>query len=259
MSRAFLSSLRLASRAVAPQIAGRTPAILASRAFSSSVVRGNSVSALLDVVKSEHKVANSIENELSPDHTQYLKDSGFKVVQKEGESNVELSKTLESGEHLRVFFDIDEVTDVTFGSPEDAEAEAAGENEQFEDELYQYDSTFANVKVFVSNEEKNNGLFFNLMLQSSEEDFFVDYFNYKPDAAAFLKQVDDKGAFLGKFEYQGPRFSNLDESLQAAVETYLTAKGINSSLAEFIFGYSEVKEEDSYRSLLSNVSKYLSQ
>lgn len=232
----------------------------AARSFSSSIIRANQTSAaLLDVVKSEYKIANSIDNELAPDHVQYLNDSGFEVIHKNGESNVQLAKTLESGEKLTVFFDIDEVTDVSFGSPEAPEEEDAASEEQLEDELYQYDSTFANVKVLVSNEANNNGLFFNLMLQSSEEEFFVDYFNYKPDVAAFLKQVEDKGTFLGNFEYQGPRFSNLDESLQASVEKYLNEKGIDSGLADFIFGYSEVKEEESYRDLLKDVSNYLKQ
>ncbi|KAF3985538.1 hypothetical protein FT663_05254 [Candidozyma haemuli var. vulneris] len=262
MSRAFTSSLRVvaqATRVAAPQMARRLPTLAGpARSFSSSIVRGNqSTAALLDVVKSEFKIANSIENELAPDHVEFLKESGFEVSQKQGESNVQLSKKLESGEKLTVFFDIDEVTDVSFGSPEVPEEEEGAAEEQLDDELYQYDSTFANVKVLVSNESNNNGLFFNLMLQSSEEEFFVDYFNYKSDVSAFLNQVENKGTFLGNFEYQGPRFSNLDESLQASVEKYLNDKGIDSALADFIFGYSEVKEEESYRDLLKDVSSYL--
>lgn len=254
MSRFVFARAAQISRLAVPQLA-RKATFFGSRTFASSVVRSNA-KELLAVVKSESKLANSIENELAPEHTEYLKESGFEVLQIPGESNVELSKTLESGELLKVFFDIDEVTDVSFGAPE-SPAEEEDAVEQFEDEMYQYDSTFANVKVFISNAEKNNGLFFNLMLQSSEEEFFVDYFNYKPDSAAFLEQVAEKGQFLAKFEYQGPRFSNLDESLQAAVEKYLLEKGINSSLADFIFGYSEVREEDSYRTLLGDLSKYL--
>lgn len=263
MSKFFVSSsLRAAaraSRAAAPRVARKLPVLATPiRSFSSSIVRGNqSSAALLDVVKSEFKIANSIENDMAPDHVQYLKDSGFEVVHKLGELNVQLLKTLESGEKLSIFFDIDEVTDVSFGTPEVPEEEEGATEEQLDDELYQYDSTFANVKVLVSNEANNNGLFFNLMLQSSEEEFFVDYFNYKPDVAGFLKQIEEKGAFLGNFEYQGPRFSNLDESLQASVEKYLNDKGIDSGLADFIFGYSEVKEEESYRELLKNVSSYL--
>lgn len=263
MSRAFASlrTVAQATRVAAPHMARRLPILAGpARSFSSSIARGNqSTAALLDVVKSEYKIASSIENELAPDHVQFLKESGFEVIQKPGESNVQLLKTLESGEKLTVFFDIDEVTDVSFGSPEVPEEEDGATEEQLDDELYQYDSTFANVKVLVSNEAKNNGLFFNLMLQSSEEEFFVDYFNYKPDVASFLKQVEDKGVFLGNFEYQGPRFSNLDESLQASVEKYLDTKGIDSSLADFIFGYAEVREEQSYRDLLKDVTSYLKQ
>lgn len=229
--------------------------MFASRGFASSVVRNNSTKELLKIVQSEFKITNSVENELTPDHVKYLKESGFEVVQQIGESNVQLSKTLESGEVLKVFFDIDEVTDVSFAAPEVPEEGNAGE--KYEDELFQYESSFANVKVLISNPQKNDGLFFNLMLQSSEEEFFVDYFNYKPDVNAFLKQIEEKGDFLGKFEYQGPRFSNLDESLQASVEKYLQDKSVDAELADFIFGYSEIKEEDLYRDLLSDVANYL--
>lgn len=256
MSR-FISARTVSavSRLAVPQLARRAPLILSARTFATSPVRASASKELLEVVRSEHKLATSVENDLAPDHEEYLSASGFKVTQVENESNIQLSKTLESGEVLQVFFDIDEVTDVSFGAPEEAEEGDAAE--KFEDELYQYESTFANVKVLVSNPATNDGLFFNLMLQSSEEEFFVDYFNYKPDVAAFLKQVEETGSFLGKFEYQGPRFSNLDESLQTSVEQYLLEKSVDANLADFIFGFSEVKEEDSYRSLLSNVSKYL--
>lgn len=259
MSRFVVSSLRVASqvsRIAAPQLA-RKAVTFGSRTFTSSLVRANTTKALLEVIKSEAKIAEAIENEVAPDHVQYLKATGFEVKQVPGESNVELSKTLKTGESLKIFFDIDEVTDMDF-APEIGEEEVAeGESQLYDEEMFQMDSTFANIKVFVSNPETNDGLFFNLMLQNSEEEFFVDYFNYKPDAAAFLSQVSEKGTFLGKFEYQGPRFSNLDESLQTSVEQYLKAKGVNADLADFIFGYSEYKEEDAYRTLLGNISNYL--
>lgn len=256
MSRIFSSrAISQVSRLAAPQIARRAPSVLGFRAFSNSAIRANDTTNLLEVVNAEFKLANSVENELAIEHATYLKESGFAVIQHANESNIQLSKTLATGEVLKVFFDIDEVTDVSFGAPEVTEEDEAGE--KFDDELLQYELTFANVKVLIANPQNNDGLFFNLMLQSSEEEFFVDYFNYKSDVSAFLKQVDEQGQFLGKFEYQGPRFSNLDESLQLAVEKYLEQKGLDADLADFIFGFSEIKEEESYRGLLSDVSKFL--
>lgn len=244
------------SRAAAPQLR-RNAFLFAPRAFSTSLVARNSPAAnFLDMVKSEHKLATSIENELAPDHEEFLSSSGFKLDFQDKQSNVTMYKTLESGEELRVFFDIDEVTDISFANPEFAE-DAVEQN--LEDEAYQYESTFANVKVLVSHPEKNTGIFFNLMLQSAEESFFVDYFNHKDDVAGFLDSVNKNGEFLTNFEYQGPRFSNLDDGLQVAVETYLQSLGVDLPLAEFIFAYSEIKEEQLYRDLLGDVAAYLQQ
>lgn len=214
-------------------------------------------SELSKIVQSEYKVAMAVDNELEPEQEKFLAESGFSVAESEYDSNVELRKTLPSGEEIRVFFDIDEVSDVQLGASEFGLEEGAEEKEQFDEELDQFESTFANVKVFVSKPESNDGLFFNLMLQNSEEELFVDYFNYKPDAAKFLAQVKEQGTFLSASEYQGPQFSNLDESLQLAMENYLEEKGINEELADFIFAFSEVKEESAYRHLLGNVSKFL--
>lgn len=212
---------------------------------------------MLDVVKSEYHVATTLDNEIQPEKQDFLKENGYEVIQRPGESHVQLLRKLSSGEQLRVFFDIDEVVDVNFNNS--AEEGAAESDEALEDELLNYDSTFAHVKVFLSNEAKNNGILFNLLLQSSEDEMLVDDFNFKPDAAAFLKQVNESGSYTGQFEYQGPRFSNLDESLQTTVEKFLSSRGINSELVDFIFHFSEVKEEDSYRSFLTNVAKYLEQ
>ena len=143
-------------------------------------MRGQNITKQLsEIVRSEHKVAEAVDNELEPEQEQFLAQSGFSVVESEYSSNVELHKTLPSGEEVRVFFDIDEVSDIELAAPEFGAEEGIEDKEQFDEELDQYESTFANVKVFISKPESNTGLFFNLMLQNSEEELFVDYFNYK--------------------------------------------------------------------------------
>lgn len=251
-SRAAMNVARIS----VPRLSKQVPVM---RTFASTpIFRKNQ---LLDIVKSEAKIASAVDNELPPEHDEYLKKSGFTVSDKEYDSNVQLTKKLASGEEVHVFFDIDEVSDVPLtpemGLEEGMEDEFE-DKEQFEDELDQYESTFANVKVFITKPEQNNGLFFNLMLRNSETDFFIDYFNYKPDAAQFLANVRDKAQFLAGSEYQGPQFSNLDESLQLSMEKFLEEKGVDGKMAEFIFAYTELKEEASYRKLLSDVQKYLS-
>lgn len=204
------------------------------------------------MVKSEYNVAASVDNDLDPTLTEYLENSGLEVKEPKGGANVELYKKLPSGEELRVFFDIDEVTDVEAGAP-------TPEDEEFDQDMLDLVGSFASVKVLISNPEKNNGLFFNLLLQNLEEEFFVDYFNFKNDVSGFLGEVAKTGSFEGNFEYQGPRFSNLDESLQTSVEKYLDDKGVDKDLSNFIYGFSDVREEERYRELLSDVATYLKQ
>lgn len=208
-------------------------------------------SQLNEVLRSELKISNTIPNELDSVTAEYLEKNQFDLIQTEGKSNVQLVKTLESGEVLRVFFDIDEVTDVPI-----QEEQMEGE-ESINDEIESLDSLLCNVKVLIQKPSSKNGLFMNLFLQNSENSFLVDFVNFKSDAEEFLATQVNKGEFIDKFQYQGPRFSDLDESLQAAFENYLDAKGINEDLAEFIISYSEYKEEMEYRNWLSAITKYL--
>lgn len=254
MSRLFTRAAQTLTRIAVPQLS-RSP--LAYRTFATSLACRSTRSDLLEVLRAECKLASSIANDLSPKEEEYLSENGFKINYKENESNVELVKTMSTGEEMRVFFDIDEVTDVTFPPPEFNPED--GTTQKLDDEAFLYESTFANVKVLVSNPQKNNGLFFNMLLQGADEEFFVDYFIYKPDVKQFLEQVENEGEFLSKFEYQGPRFSNLDEALQTTVEKYLSDIGVDLLMAQFVFAFSEVKEESSYRELLNNVATYLEQ
>ena len=86
----------------------------------------------------------------------------------------------------------------------------------------------------------------------------IDFVNHQEDVKQFLEeQILKKGEFIDKFKYQGPRFSDLDESVQTEFENYLAAKGIDDELADFIISYSEFKEENEYRSWLSSLTKFL--
>jgi complement component 1 Q subcomponent-binding protein len=46
--------------------------------------------------------------------------------------------------------------------------------------------------------------------------------------------------------YPGPSFANLDEDLQALVETYVADRGVNEELASFVVEYIDWKEQREY-------------
>lgn len=228
--------------------------------YSSSTSAVNSpANQLNEVLKSELKISSTIPNELDPLYQEYLTTTGFEVIEVEGQSNVQLKKTLDNGEVIRIFFDIDEVTDIPLNEDQFGEEEGANENiEDIEDEVDSLDSLLCNVKVLIENPSKNNGLFLNLFLQGSESSFMIDFVNHQSDVSSFLQNdILAKGEFINKFKYQGPRFSDLDESVQTGFETYLDSKGVNDNLAEFIISFSEFKEEKEYRKWLSDLSSYL--
>lgn len=229
------------------------------RTATMSLVRQNNVRynssasvQLKDVLKSELKISTAIPNELDQSYVDFLDKSGFKVEETEGQSNVQLVKNGNNGEIIRVFFDIDEVTDIPMNesNPE--------EELDMEEEMELLDSLLCNVRVMVENPDKNNALFMNLFLQGSEASFLVDFVNYKDNASHFLQEdIFTRGEYVDKFKYQGPRFSDLDESLQTGFETYLESCGISEELAEFIIGYSEFKEEREYRKWLGDLGSFL--
>lgn len=85
----------------------------------------------------------------------------------------------------------------------------------------------------------------------------IDFVNVQEDVKSFIKAIKEENEFIDKFKYQGPKFAELDESLQTEFENYLVAKGIDNELADFIVAFSDYKEEGEYRTWLNAVSKFL--
>ena len=222
--------------------------------YSSSTQSSNK--QLKQILKQELEISNSMPNELDGELKDYVSNNGFEIIETEGKSNVQLVKTLETGEIIRVFFDIDEVTDVPLNEKFGGEGEEGLDGLELDDELNSLDSLLCSVKVLIEKPNVNDGLFLNLFLQSSESALLIDSINYKSDAKEFLENSINTSEFLDKVSYQGPRFSELDESVQTGFESYLDSKGINNELADFVIGFSEFKEEKEYRTWLGDLVKF---
>ncbi|EGW30061.1 uncharacterized protein SPAPADRAFT_57528 [Spathaspora passalidarum NRRL Y-27907] len=248
------------SRSIRTPVIAALPKLVAStsiRSFSSTQIirkQSSSESSLKAVIEGELKVAEEIPNELDAGFEEYLSSQGYKVITKEGNANVELIRTDASGHVIHVYFDVEEVTDLSEEFSEfQEENEWADEDEDSESFGNGFFSKF---KVFIEDPATNDGLNFDLFLKNIESGFSVECVNYQPNATEFISEVS-KGNFTDKFRYEGPKFEDLDESLQVEFENYLTAKGIDEKLAEFIVAYSEHKEESEYRGWLSSISKFL--
>ena len=228
------------------------PRAIAARSFHGSSILFTPESALNEVVKAESKISEAIPNELDQVYQDFLNTSGFEVVSAPGTASVELvKKDADTGNILHVYFDIDEVTDIP------TEDLAALESGDLEEEANQLDQLLCNVKILVENPSNNSGLFLNLFLQNTESSFMIDFVNVQEDVKSFIKSIKEENEFIDKFKYQGPKFAELDESLQTEFENYLVAKGIDNELADFIVAFSDFKEEGEYRTWLNAVSKFL--
>jgi complement component 1 Q subcomponent-binding protein len=256
-SRLLTSTLRksansIVRRNIAQNICRAAVPQLLTRGFTSTTTLQNSTKNLKDVLKSELKVSNAIANQLDSTYEEFISSQGFKVVETEGTSNVQLVKQNDKGETIRVFFDVDEVTDIPMGQPE----EGAEFEEDFEAEANSLDSVFCNVRVLIE-KPSDEGLLINLFLQNSENSFMVDFVTYQPNVSKFMEESVSKNQFIDPIKYQGPRFSDLDESVQTEFENYLADQGLDDELADFIIAFSEFKEENEYRNWLSNLTKFL--
>lgn len=217
-----------------------------TRTFTTTPVTLNKADKLQEVLSSELKICKAIPNELDSGYQDFLSSSGFKVISKDNFSNVELVKETSNGQIIHVFFDVDEIS----------ENPMVPEEENFEEEIDQYDSFLSFVKVVIEKPD-NTALFFNLYLQGSDGSFMIDFVSFKQDAKTFLTEnIANSGEFVDKFEYQGPKFSDLDESLQVEFEGYLTEQEINEDLADFIVAFSENKEETEYRNWLGKLVSF---
>ncbi|KAH0462576.1 hypothetical protein IEQ34_010151 [Dendrobium chrysotoxum] len=69
-----------------------------------------------------------------------------------------------------------------------------------------------------------------------------------------MKNPDDSGC---QGTYEGPEFSDLDESLQKALHHYLKVRGISDSLYGFLSEYMMKKDEREYQTWLKNIEEFV--
>lgn len=254
-SRIITSALRVQSQ-IAKRVIGSgirssnfvksTAPLVRCRNFHQSIINFNSNSNLKSVLKSEIEVSNAIPNELDSSYSSFIKENNFEIIENQGTSTVHLVKK-KDGEIIHIFFDVAEITNI----PQE-EIEEDFEEDNFENEANALGGYFSNVEVIV--EKENQGLIMNLLLHNTENSFMIDGVLLQDNIQEYIKNNQSSNV---PDQYDGPSFSDLDESLQTEFENYLADKGVTEELAEFIIAYSEFKEEKEYRNWLSNLTKFL--
>ncbi|CAL9730858.1 mitochondrial acidic protein Mam33p [Monosporozyma unispora] len=206
-----------------------------------------------EILRSELKIESDLT---TADQTAifkpYLDKYGFAIVETPGKNEAQIVKQTESGETVRVYFDVAQVANLPFDNPVPEENIPEESNPEEFDSL---DDNFANVNVIISNNSDGSAVSFDLLMNLQDHSFYVD-------SVTPFKSIDEvlnesaEAQYKNDLQYHGPPFSNLDEGLQENLELYLESRGINEELSGFISSYSEFKENNEYISWLDNMKGF---
>lgn len=217
---------------------------------------------LKDLLDSELKFEQRDSVGLEKFHQEWLNSSGFQIVKQEDpkEVNLELLKETKD-EIIHVQFNPLEVTNIPLDSdylkkppPEDDVSDFEQE-ETTQNMQNLFDETIANVTVIIEKKGLTSGLYINLLLSVQTNYFAIGGLRKYDDIKSTLK-TSAQDEFQRELYYYGPPFTNLDENLQESLMEYLNSRGIDNSLADFITGYSLVKENELYISWLSDLKSF---
>eukprot|EP00958_Prasinococcus_capsulatus_P014024 scaffold1460_cov417-Prasinococcus_capsulatus_cf.AAC.5 len=123
----------------------------------------------------------------------------------------------------------------------------AGDEEDYEEEA-DSEATQHPFTIRIENKDGSN-MYFLCSTSLADGEFLVDYIS-------FMDPHDNSN--LTEFEYPGPQFSTLDESVQEGLMVYLSERGINEYLLAYMNLKMEDKENELYTEWLRKLHKQLS-
>lgn len=248
-------SFRLATRAAAQSLKAvatrrtiaQIPQVAGARLFTTTRVASNEyTSRLSETLKDELTHEKQNDTEVPVELNSFIAQSGFEVVNTDGQALAKLQKN-GTDEVVHVFFDVNQVVNVR-PAVEEVEVE---EEEEFEDPY----ENFINLNVVVEKKADDSAVAFDVLVGPEDGSTYIEnviaYAN-KAEALTETADADQKR----ELAYNGPAFSNLDEKLQENFEQFLTSRGINEELYQFILNYGIHKENQEYIAWLEKLNKF---
>ncbi|GMG19386.1 unnamed protein product [Ambrosiozyma monospora] len=256
MSARLLPTLRLATRAAVRRNMMAVPKIATASSlarFSTTVMRTNEATSKLKTILTaesdfEHKDAFGLDDV----YNNWLKSSGFEIVKTDNKVLAELIKK-NGDETLHLYFDVQRITQIGYQMKqfqEDFENETE-DGEMLREELSEASIVELNFVV----EKAGKAVGFDLLLNLVSNQFSVAGVTNFSDASIALSDNYDAVA-KRDVKYSGPEFSNLAEELQESITEYLSSRGVDTGLAEFIVAYSSVKENNEYITWLDQLKGF---
>jgi len=139
-------------------------------------------------------------------------------------------------------------------APEDSVAPADRPELQDEEDYEESAPAFpARVNVRVTRDGKQGAVMIEATAQDGE--IIIENVYYFADAAHADPETSDAD-WKRRAVYAGPPFGNLDDELQVLLENYLSERGINEKMAQFIPDYIDFKEQKEYLRWLQNLKGF---
>ncbi|KAH3674601.1 hypothetical protein WICMUC_003147 [Wickerhamomyces mucosus] len=256
-NRAVSNSIKIVSRSIATKstatLASRLakPSVsLSSRLFStSSIKQGSHKSEVQRFLQDELKHENESDTSFPEELTSFLESSGYEIVETEGQALGKIIKKSDK-EIVHIFFDVNQIVNINPEEPQLNQSEEIEEN--FEDP---YENSYINLNVVVENPSIKKAVAFDVLLGADEGSLFIENVTSYENAAEALNESSEAD-HKRELNYNGPDFSNLDETLQSSFENFLESRGIDDVLYNFILQYGIYKENKEYLAWLEKLNNF---
>ena len=244
----------VASRSASPSAVAAVQASRAARGFHASCLAFEEASP----PSGERGLSQVLGEELEHERTTYKPSEvvakgppePFEMIETDGDCEITLVRAYGDDEEIAVTFNATEdpyEEDEYFASEVDG---AVGETDEEDEDVTIYFS------VSVSRSDGHEGLEFSCATDGETVEVRnVRYESLGGASGDGEADEDDEDAYFSS--YPGPNYDELDESVQEEFHKYLEARGIDSTLANYIAEVHVDKEQREYTRWLENVANFV--
>ncbi|KAI3977758.1 hypothetical protein MKX01_039821 [Papaver californicum] len=194
---------------------------------------------LLRVIESE--IDDAVEEALDLEVAEAPREFPFKIVDNAGEGIITLTRDYQ-GEEIEVTVLKPDLS----GDYEEDQEEGQDDQEVDQNNEEKEEESGSGCVDLVVSVKKKIGPTLEFLVMVEADEITINNLAYKNP------NVSDEA-----IAYEGPEFKSLDEDLQKACHTYLEVRGINSSIANFLFDYMVNKEHKEYTAWLKNLKNFV--
>ncbi|KAI3857489.1 hypothetical protein MKW92_035832 [Papaver armeniacum] len=217
--------------------------------------RSSSDNTLLRVIESEIDDAEEEAGDIEVAETP--SEFPFKIVDNNGKETITLTRKYQDEEIKVTVKKLEHISSDYEDEDEDEDEEDQEEEEEDQDDQEADQDDEEEEEM----DEESNSQYVELVVSVSKENQPTLEFDVTAEADGITINrlaVMDSDASDEDAAYQGPEFSDLNEDLQKALETYLEVRGIQPSIANFLHDYMVCKEQNECTLWLKKLRNFIS-